>query len=240
VENIKQQLDHIVELGYKGVYIFDDLFALALKKITPICEELKKREIMYRCNGQARYFNEDFAKLLSETGCYEIAFGAESGSQKILDNIQKRTTVGMNYRFVELCKKYGIICKAFLMIGLPGETYETIQQTEKFIQDTSLDDFQLSIYYPYKGTKIRDTIDKNENNLDLKFEGEGLGAYGQKGGSTESVIRTQSLSSQELLRERDRLVKTYKPVSHINKWETQPNTDHFFDQHLKSITEYKG
>lgn len=238
LESIKIQLDDITSLGYEGIYVFDDLFAVALKMIKPICAEFKKRGLIYRCNGQARYFNEEFAQTLADSGCYEIAFGAETGSQKLLDAIEKRTTVEQNYKFVELCKKYGIICKAFLMIGLPGETHETIAETEKFIKEAQPADFQLSIYYPYKGTKLRDAIDKGTDNFDLQFEGEGLGAYGQSGGSTESVVRTQALSSQELLAERDRLVKLYKPVSHTNKWETVAGTDHFFDTQLKSKVEY--
>ncbi len=238
IESINAQLDDIVNLGYKGVYIFDDLFAISLKMIIPICQEIKKRGIIYRCNGQARYFNEDFAKLLASTGCKEIAFGAESGSQEMLNVVQKRTTVEQNYKFVRLCKEYGITCKAFLMIGLPGETKDTIYQTEEFIKNAELDDFQLSIYYPYKGTRLRDAIDKGENTVDLQFEGEGLGAYGQIGGSTEAVVRTSSLSAEELLQERDRIVKMYRPQSHINKWERQINNDHFFDTQLNSKVEY--
>ena len=225
INNIKEELNDIVNLGYGGVYIFDDLFAIALKMIRPICDEIQKRGLIYRCNGQARYFNEEFAKVLSDTGCKEIAFGAESGSQLILDNIQKRTTVKQNYEFVELCKKYDIACKAFLMIGLAGETPETIALTEKFIKEAQLDDFQLSIYYPYKGTTIRDEIDAKGSSAGIFFEGEGLGAYGQGGGSTESVVRTNALTSEELLSERDRLVSTYRPTSHKMKWT-------FFDEHL--------
>jgi len=225
IDNIKGELNDISNLGYKGVYIFDDLFAIALKMIRPICDEIQKRGLIYRCNGQARYFNEEFANVLASTGCREIAFGAESGSQLILDNIQKRTTVEQNYKFVELCKKYGIACKAFLMIGLPGETHETIDLTEKFIKEAQPDDFQLSIYYPYKGTTIRDEIDSRGSSAGIFFEGEGLGAYGQGGGSTESVVRTNALTSEELLKERDRLVKMYKPTSHKQKWS-------FFDEHL--------
>lgn len=225
VENIKKELDDIVNLGYKGVYLFDDLFALSLKIAKPICEEIHKRKLIYRCNGQAKYFNEEFAKMLKDTGCVEIAFGAESGSQQILDNINKGTTVKQNYKFVELCKKYDIFCKAFLMIGLPGETYETIACTEKFIKDTQLDDFQLSVFYPYKGTIIRDEIEQKGKSSGIYFEREGLGAYGQKGGSTEAVIRTETLSSRDLLRERDRLVNMYHPRSHKQKWT-------FFDTHL--------
>jgi radical SAM superfamily enzyme YgiQ (UPF0313 family) len=225
LENIKGELDDIVNLGYGGVYIFDDLFAIALKMVRPICYEIQRRGLIYRCNGQARYFNEEFAKLLSSTGCHEIAFGVESGSQVILNNINKRTTVEQNYKFVELCKKYHIKCKAFLMIGLPGETYETIALTEKFIKEAELDDFQLSIYYPYKGTFIRDTIDARGKGAGIFFEGEGLGAYGTGGGNTESVVSTDELTSEQLLQERDRLVNTYRPTSHKQKWS-------FFDEHI--------
>jgi len=216
-ENICKELDDIKSLGYGGVYLFDDLFAISIKKARPICNELKKRDLIYRCNGQANYFSEEFAKMLADTGCVEIAFGAESGSQKILDNVDKRTTVKQNYEFVQLCKKYGITCKAFLMIGLPGETYETIGETERFIETSGIDDAQIAVYYPYRGTMIRDDIDRGKD-IDLYFEHEGLGAYGKRGGNSESVIHTNNLSSKEILKERDRLINKYKPVSHSEKW----------------------
>lgn len=227
---IKEELDDIQTLGYKGVYIFDDIFAIAYKQIAPIAEELSKRGILYRCNGQARRFNEEFAQMLSSTGCVEIAFGAETGSQVILDNIRKRTTVQANYQFVELCNKYDIQCKAFLMLGLPGENYDTIRATEDFIKNSGIKDFQLAIYYPYKGTQIRDAIDKGETSTDLFFHGEGLGAYGQKGGSTEAVVATKALSAKDLLYERDRLINTYKPNSHRQAWENAE--DQFFNHHI--------
>lgn len=229
---LKEELDDIQELGYKGVYIFDDIFAIATKQVEPIAREIGRRGLVYRCNGQARRFTEEFAKLLADTGCVEIAFGAESGSQKILDNIRKRTTVEQNYRFVEWCNKYNITCKAFLMLGLPGEDRDTITATEAFIKNSGVRDFQLSIYYPYKGTQIRDAIDRGEDGFDLRFAGEGLGAYGQKGGSTECVVRTNSLSQEDLLAERDRLVTTYRPKSHQNAWTDKVGADHFFDTHL--------
>lgn len=227
LDNIKGELDDIVELGFKGVYLFDDLFAIDLKKVKPITEELKKRDLIYRCNGQANFFTkygEDFAKTLADSGCYEIAFGHESGSQKILNNINKKTLVEQNYKSIEYAKKYGIKVKSFLMIGLPGEDEQTIKETERFIIETKPDDFQLAVYYPYKGTKIRDNIDAGISDFDLTFEGEGLGAYGQKGGSSESVVRTKAFSSKDLLKIRDELVNKYKPKSHSEKW-----NDKFFD-----------
>ena len=229
IESLEAQMDDIVRLGYGGVYLFDDLFAIAMPKVEPIAKALKERDLIYRCNGQANFFTkwgEDFAKLLGETGCVEIAFGHESGSQTILDNVQKRTSVEQNYQSVQYAKKHGLRVKSFLMLGLPGENDETIAATERFIQTAGMDDFQLAVYYPYKGTQIRDAIDRGEAGFDLTFEGEGLGAYGQSGGSSESVVRTARYTSTELLSIRDELVRKYKPQSHAQKWEE----DKFFEQ----------
>lgn len=227
LDNLKAEMDDIKELGFGGVYLFDDLFAISMPNVRPIAEELKRRDLIYRCNGQANFFTkwgEEFAKLLADTGCYEIAFGHESGSQKILDNVRKKTSVQQNYQSIEFAKKHGIKVKSFVMLGLPGEDEETIRETERFLATAGMDDFQLAIYYPYKGTQIRDSIDRGDNQVDIHFEGEGLGAYGQKGGSTESVVRTTRYSSQDLMQIRDELVRKYKPESHSKKWE-----DKFFD-----------
>jgi len=234
LEKLTQEMDDLLELGYKGVYLFDDLFAIAMPKVEPIAKELKKRDLIYRCNGQARYFTkwkDEFAKLLADTGCVEIAFGHETGSQKILDNIRKRTTVEQNYKSIEYAKKYGIKVKSFILLGLPGEDWETLKETEKFIATAGMDDFQLAVYYPYKGTQIRDAIDNNDTGFDLTFQGEGLGAYGQKGGNTEAVVRTKTLSEQDLLEFRNYLVDKYKPKSHKPHW---------FDTHLDGGSEYKN
>ena len=228
LNNLKEEMNDIVNLGYKGVYIFDDLFAISMPNVRPIVEELRKRDLIFRCNGQANFFTkwgEEFAKLLADNGCYEIAFGHESGSQKILDNVTKRTTVQQNYDSVKYAKKYGIKVKSFIMLGLPGEDEQSVTETENFIRTAGMDDFQLAVYYPFKGTQIRDAIDKGDKNMDIHFEGEGLGAYGQKGGSSESVVRTSRYTSKELLQIRDDLVRKYKPESHTNKWKE----DKFFD-----------
>ena len=230
MESIEAQLDDITALGFTGVYVFDDLFAIAMSKAKPIVEAISKRGMIFRCNGQARYFTkwgEDFAKLLADNGCYEIAFGHETGSQLILDNIEKRTTVEQNYQSVEYAKKHGIIVKSFILLGLPGENWETLSQTEKFIATAGIDDAQIAIYYPYSGTQIRSAMDRGDD-IDMQFMGEGLGAYGQKGGKTESVVRTKALSSQDLLDFRDYLVRRYKPQSHDGK----KTGDQFFDTHL--------
>jgi radical SAM superfamily enzyme YgiQ (UPF0313 family) len=233
LEHLTQEMDDIKRLGFGGVYIFDDLFAIALPKVEPIARELKRRDLVYRCNAQARYFTkwgDRMAKLLADTGCVEVAFGAETGSQKILDNIQKRTTVEQNYETVRLAKQAGLNIKAFILLGLPGEDLTTLRETERFVAESGIDDFQCAVYMPFKGTQIRDAIDRGET-IGLTIEGKGLdgdvtGAYGVKGGETAYEVRTTVLSANDLQAFRTYLVDKYKPKSHKVKWQE----DKFFEQ----------
>ena len=180
---------------------------------------------MFRCNAHARFMTDEFAEALADAGCVEVAFGAESGSQQILDRIDKKTTVQQNYDCVRHLSRYGITVKAFLMIGLPGETRATIAETERFIMTAGIDDAQIAIYYPYKGTMLREEMDTGTA-TDLMFIGEGLGAYGKRSLGTDSVVRTAELSPEDLVQIREELIRKYQFRSH-----TGPR-DSFFDQHL--------
>jgi len=241
IELVDQELEDIKQLGYGAVFIPDDLPAINLKKFKPYMESMKKRDLIFRCNGHAKFMTDEFAKALADYGCYELSFGAESGSQKILDNIKKETTVQQNYDSIRYATKYGIKVKAYLMIGLPGEDYNTIAENKEFIRrainECGLYDFQLSIYYPYKGTQIRDALDKGSIDLKiaggLQLLGEGLGAHTQKKGSSEAVLRTSALSPEDLLRIRDEIIQEYRPGSHTTAW-----YDKFRDTHLASKVEY--
>ena len=221
LESIQQQLDDIKNLGYEGVYIFDDLFTISMDKFKQIAEELKKRDIIYRCNVQANYFTqngEEFAKLLTDTGCYEIGFGAESGSQRILDGINKKTTVEMNYKTVEYAKKHNLKVKAFIVLGLPGENWATLKETEKFIATSGLDDFAPYVYMPYKGTQLRDALDRNEDIGLRMLVPEVSGAYGIKGGETAYEIETSDLSAEDLKAFRNYLMVKYSTNLDKESW----------------------
>jgi anaerobic magnesium-protoporphyrin IX monomethyl ester cyclase len=233
--NIERELDDIAAAGFRAVYIFDDVFALSPFSIRSVCEALAARDLIYRCNAQARYFvrrGDDMARLLRDTGCHEIAFGAESGSQRILDAVGKRCTVQDNYRTVAVAKRYGLVVKAFILLGLPGEDRETLRDTEAFVRDSGIDDFQLAVYMPYKGTEIRDRMDRGDL-VDLSItsrerDGEISGAYGVVGGETRYEVSTKALSSVDLRAFRQYLVRTYRPLAHANSrdWPSCQITQH--------------
>lgn len=232
VESIAAQLDDIRALGYRAVYLFDDLFAMSLKMMAPICGALAKRDLFYRCNIQARYFTKagpEMAGLLAETGCVEVAFGAESGSQTILDGVRKRCTVAQNFETVQIAKQAGLRVKAFVLLGLPGETWSTLRETENFISTSGIDDFQCAVYMPFRGTEIRRRFDSGEATglsiIPQGTDGEVTGAYGIRGGRTSYEVRTPALSAEDLQSFREYLVERYRPHSHAARF----NDDRFFE-----------
>ena len=223
--NIDVQIKDVLNAGFKGVMFFDDIFAISKKRVRDISPAITKHNILYRCFGHARSMDEEMAKMLSDSGCIEMGFGAESGSQKILDVIDKRTTVEDNIRFIEICNKYKIKVKAFVIIGLPGEDLSTIEETKRFLDILMsnrftnsfgkgiTNDFDITVYFPYKGTKVREYMNKKDNYYDIFFTkdpDEMLGFYKGRGGSAEITVRTSVLSAEDISKIQMDLLNEYK------------------------------
>lgn len=205
-EHFEAEIDDIRSLGIKGVMIFDDLFAFSLKKVKPYLKILKEQDdFIFRCFGHAATMTKSFAKELAKAGCVSIGFGVESASQVILDRINKNTKVKQLYAFVENCVDAGIDVKAFCMIGLPGETKEDFDKTYKFIVECKEKygdrfDFDLTVFFPYKGTEIGSRVRSGEDlGLYPRISWEDIdagkyGAYKKKDGDSDIVTFTSGLS----------------------------------------------
>lgn len=222
---IEQQIIQIKALGYEGIMFFDDIFTISIRRVRALTEMIKKHNIYFRCFGHATRMTEEMCQLLSEAGCVETGFGAESGSQKILDLVLKKTTVQGNRDYIDLCNRYGIKVKAFLMLGLPGENPQTIAETREFLkflmskrfkntfgQEIS-NDFDMTIFFPYKGTAIRKGLDQGTGEFDLYFVGDSAdyaGFYKGKGGASDTILRTSALSQEALILAQKTLLEEFK------------------------------
>jgi radical SAM superfamily enzyme YgiQ (UPF0313 family) len=209
---VKQEIQECIDLGFKAIMFFDDLFCLNIKRVRDMCEIIKPFNIKFRCFAHARNFTDEMAKILADAGCVEIGFGAETLDQDILDTINKKTTTEQIYELIETAHKHNIRVKAFLMIGLPGESVQSMSKTEDFVLTSGVDDFDVSIYYPYKGTYIADHIDEYDLSVCDKYS---IGWYKGKKGKSECVIETSGLFSWQIERWRERIYshnKRFKPL----------------------------
>jgi len=212
-EFVEAEIKNITDIGFKAIMFFDDLFAINQPRVEELCSVIKKYDIKFRCFGHAHLMTEPIAKILAEAGCVETGVGMESGAQEILDIVKRpRITVEQLYNYVKTCHKYGIRVKGFFILGLPGETKETIKKTEEFIANSGVNDFDLTTYYPYHGTEIRDHMEKYDISFEADSDAASLGYYKGKCGQAESVVRTSALSAQEIAAERDRIFNLYKKI----------------------------
>lgn len=140
--------------GIKDIFFEDDNFFVFKKRTEEFCRLLKEKkiDISFSTMGRADNVTSEILKMLKEVGCWQIGYGCESGSQKILDNINKKISIEVLENSLMLTHKIKLKIKGLFMIGNPGETRETINQTLRFIKRVPLDDFHIFFFTPYPGT----------------------------------------------------------------------------------------
>ncbi|HYC87538.1 MAG TPA: radical SAM protein, partial [Chryseosolibacter sp.] len=119
-------------------------------------EELKRRglKISYECITRADRMSEEVVRLLKETGCFRVWIGAESGSQKVIDLMDRRVEVNQVRDMIRMTKAQGIEAGTFIMLGYPGETESDIEETIYHLKSSNPDHFTITIAYPIKGTEL--------------------------------------------------------------------------------------
>ena len=207
-ENVIEEIMEINrEYGYKGIMLYDDEFLYDWRRDRKIIFELDRLKVAWRCFSRANLLTEKRVKIIAKKGCKEVLVGVESGSDRILRNVRKGTTVEMNKKAIALLKKYGIRAKAAIIVGLPGENDESLLETEFFLEETRPTDVDISLLKVYPGADIYE----NPDQYDLKFDFDPEKSW-FKGvpGEYCSTVSTSALSTEELLRWRDRLEAKFK------------------------------
>ena len=114
--------------------------------------------IPFECLSRVDLMSEELVRLLKEAGCVRIAFGAESGSQKVLDAMNKGTTVDQIRQAARLCRRYGIETYFYIMLGYPGEEWGDIRKTVELLKDTRPAMFSSTIAYPLPSTEFYEQV----------------------------------------------------------------------------------
>jgi anaerobic magnesium-protoporphyrin IX monomethyl ester cyclase len=154
-EKIAEQLKILkLEFGITSINFQDDIFTMNPTRLYKLLDLIEPLGITFRCMGKAGYDNEETYRRLAKAGCIEIAWGIESGSQYMLDRMKKQVTVEDNYNVIQWAKKYGITSRAFFIIGFPGETKDTLEETKEFIIRADPDQYFVSSFVPYPGTDV--------------------------------------------------------------------------------------
>ncbi|MEW6201500.1 MAG: radical SAM protein [bacterium] len=184
--------------------IDDDAFTFDRARVMNFCEEAAKIGITWDCDARVDHVDGEMLKAMASAGCRKIAYGVESGSQRILNQLKKDITIEQINEAFHLTRKAGIMSCAFLMVGShPEETAEDNRLTRDLIKKIKPDLISAAVTTPFPGTALR-----------MLMEHKGLlpsvpwSAYAQTFTACP-FTRTHSLSPQDLLRIQRSLLRTF-------------------------------
>jgi len=145
----------------KEVFFDDDTFNYQKARTIELCAKLKPLNMTWSCTSRVTT-DYDTLKAMKEAGCRLLIVGYESGDPQILKNIKKGATVDMAERFTANCRKLGLLIHGDFIVGLPGESRESIRKTIDFAKKLDNETIQVSIAHPYPGTEFYDYAKKND------------------------------------------------------------------------------
>ena len=162
LETVKAELDIMRNLGVQQVVFIDDTFNVPIKRFKELCRLMIAEGYTFDWFSYFRCSNadEEAITLAAESGCKGVFLGIESGSPKILKIMNKAATVEKYLRGIHLLQQHNILTFGSFIIGFPGETLETIQETIHFITASNLDYYRTQLWYCEPGTPIQQHREK--------------------------------------------------------------------------------
>ncbi|MEO0271418.1 MAG: radical SAM protein [candidate division WOR-3 bacterium] len=161
LRSIDNVMEEILEITYrkdeKNIFFGDDTITANLDRFLKLIKELKKHNIKWNAESRVDIITRELCKEMKESGCIALQFGVESGSQEILDRMNKRITLNQIENAVKWAREFGIKVVCSMMMGIPGDTPETIKETIKFaakLQSKYGAYVVLGCTVPYPGTYI--------------------------------------------------------------------------------------
>ena len=143
------------------IRLVDDVFTINHKWLREFVLEMEKRQLKvpYEIITRADRLNEEVVQLLKQSGCFRVWIGAESGSQKIIDAMDRRVKVDDVRNMIRLVKSYGIEAGTFIMLGYPGEDESDIEETLYHLKTSNPDHYTITVAYPIKGTPLYSEVE---------------------------------------------------------------------------------
>jgi len=200
--NVVEEIRQAVKLfpQAKEFFFDDDTFNISKDRVLELSKKFKPLGFRWSCNSRVHGDYESL-KAMADGGCRLLVVGFESGDPQILKNIKKGATVEMARTFVKNCKKVGISIHGDFIIGLPGETRETIQRTIEFAKELDTETIQVSLAHALPGTELYDLV---RNNNFLSSE-----ALADAGGHQLPHIGYPGLSPQDMMAAVNRFYDAY-------------------------------
>ncbi len=157
---VMKEIRECVRLGYKEIFFRDEIFTAFKDRVYEICDTIIKEKIdlTWICSARVNSLDKEMMAKMKEAGCHMLRLGVESGVQELLDNVKKGIKIEQTEQVFKWAHEVGIDTHAHMMIGIPGETKDTIEQTIKFITKIEPTIVTFGILTPYPGTPLFDDL----------------------------------------------------------------------------------
>jgi len=159
-----EEMMRLKELGIHNIHMYADLFTVNRDQVMELCERMITEDIgiKWTCNSRVDYVDKEMLQRMSAAGCWLISWGIESGNEQVLQRARKGTTPDKAKKALHWAKDAGIKNWGYFIIGLPGETEETIRETIDFSKSLPLDIALFHVAAPYPGTPFFFDVVEND------------------------------------------------------------------------------
>jgi radical SAM superfamily enzyme YgiQ (UPF0313 family) len=163
-KHVVDEMKFLLNKGFKDITFFDDSFTANKKRVIDLCDIIQedKLDVTWRCLSRVDALDGEMLKKMKQAGCYQVQFGVESGNQSILNSMKKGISIERIWKTFGLCDSMGIETVGFFMLGYPGETIESINETIKTAHKISPDFVTFNLFTPLPGSEIFNSMDKKE------------------------------------------------------------------------------
>lgn len=161
-EHVVDEIVHLQQhYDFDLIWFVDDVFTISHKWLGAFRDELQKRQvdIRFECITRADRMNREVISILKDCGCFRVWIGAESGSQQIIDAMDRRVDVAQVRAMIQSTRRAGMQAGTFIMLGYPGETERDILETARHLREADPDLFTITVAYPIKGTGLYDQVE---------------------------------------------------------------------------------
>ena len=158
---VAEEIEILIEQhNVEALWFVDDVFTVSHKWLAQLAGEFRKREIRieFECITRAERLNDNVLSQLKEMGCSRIWIGAESGSQRIIDKMDRRVDIEVVSQMMQRTQEYGMEAGTFIMVGYPSEELNDIKQTAQYLKKAQPDLLTITKTYPIKGTALYEEV----------------------------------------------------------------------------------
>jgi radical SAM superfamily enzyme YgiQ (UPF0313 family) len=160
VEGVLRLCRMLVDRGARHINFLDDLFTVRKQRVVDLCHAFLDHGFTFSwsCNSHPNLLDADTMQLMRRAGCWQIAYGIESGSQRVLDVVKREVRIPRMRETLRMTRAAGIRAKGFVMLGHPTEGLDSLAETAAFLRTVELDLCQITKFTPYPGTPAYPTI----------------------------------------------------------------------------------